>query len=251
MPAPYIQDFGDEDHQEGETGLTVLGFDLGPGIPAPGELWMHQNADPLSPGLADQLTVGTWTDTSLTGVEIPAAPNNSPGTVYLAIKRYGDNAWNVVDFPFTLTSAAGTSVALTGTILTAREPDIVTGGRTIILTLTNDTWQPLVLAAQRQAIINGCTSAQSELTGWNNEVRDNEPDTSVVRTSDTVVTITWSAAAAYDITAPETITVTVPASVLVTSGSPVVASPSFMINLPLVSNYVARSMVSMRAMMAS
>lgn len=131
-----------------------------------------------------------------------------------------------------LEAAGGTSATLTGTTTTADEADIVAGGETTILTLTDDTWVAAgaTFNAQRQAIINGCTSAQSETTGWNNEVRDNEVVTAVVRTSDTVVTITWTAAASYDITANETITATVPATALVTSVSAVVATPTFTVS---------------------
>ena len=41
----------------------------------------------------------------------------------------------------------------------------------------------------RQDIIDGITSAMSEATGWNAEVRDNQGVAGVVRTSDTRVTI--------------------------------------------------------------
>lgn len=125
---------------------------------------------------------------------------------------------------------SGVTASISGTAAAGiTESDVVTGGKTIIITLSGDTWvaSGATFDAQRQNIIDGITSAQSETTGWNNEVRDAESVTSVVRTSDTVVTATLSAAGAYDITAPETITVTVPASALVTSGSPLVASPSF------------------------
>ena len=118
---------------------------------------------------------------------------------------------------------------LTGTTVpNASKLEIVTGGQTTIITLTSDTWETAgaTFNAQRQAIINGCTSAQAEATGWNNEVRDNEVVGSVVRTSDTVVTITWSAAAAYNSLAAETITVTVPGAALV-GASPLVASNTF------------------------
>lgn len=122
------------------------------------------------------------------------------------------------------------SIALTGTVTTANETDIVTGGKTIILTITGDTWvaSGATFDAQRQAIINGITSAGSETNGWNNEVRDNEAVTAVVRTSDTVATITLSASASYNITANETITVTVPSTAL-TGASAIVASPTFTI----------------------
>jgi hypothetical protein len=85
-------------------------------------------------------------------------------------------------------------------------------------------------AAQRQAIIDGLDSAQSEATGWNAEVRDKEVVGAVVRTSDTVVTITLTAAAAYDITADETITVTIPAAALVTSAGALEADETFLIS---------------------
>jgi len=105
---------------------------------------------------------------------------------------------------------------ITGTITQGRvvEQDIVAGGKTIIITLTNATWvaDGATFDAQRQNIIDGLDSAQSELTGWNNEVRDKEVVGAVVRTSDTIVTITLTAAAAYQISTGETITVTVPNS---------------------------------------
>ena len=82
--------------------------------------------------------------------------------------------------------------------------------------------------AQRQAIINGLTSAGAEATGWNNEVRDKIAVTDVVRTDATVVTITLDAEAGYNITANETITGTIPASAL-DSGTALVASPAFTI----------------------
>jgi hypothetical protein len=125
-----------------------------------------------------------------------------------------------------------TTAALSGTIVPLSiESQIVAGGRTLIITLTDDTWVAAggTFNAVRQAIIDGCTSAQSEATGWNAEVRDKQSLGQVVRTSDTVVTITWSAQAAYNITDNEIITVTVPASALVVSAIPVVATPTFKI----------------------
>ena len=122
------------------------------------------------------------------------------------------------------------SAAVTGTATASIiESDVVTGGKTIILTLSGDTWVTAGASfdAQRQNIINGLDSAQSELTGWNNEVRDKEVVTAVVRTSDTVVTITLSASAAYDITAQETITVTIPNTALAAWPSDITAQPTF------------------------
>ena len=127
--------------------------------------------------------------------------------------------------------AAAASCALTSTI--TDEASVVAGGAKTVLEITNDTWAAAGAAfnAQRQAIIDGLDSAQSETTGWNAEVRDKEVVGAVVRTSNTVVTITWTAAPTYDITADETITATVPAAALVTSAIDVVATPTFAITV--------------------
>jgi len=128
---------------------------------------------------------------------------------------------------------AGASAAITGTTVpSATESEIVTGGETIIITLTGDTWVALgaTFNAERQAIINGLDSAQSEGTGWNNVVQATQGVTGVVRTSDTVVTITLDAFGTYDITATETITVTVPATA-VDGGNALIATPTFQVTV--------------------
>lgn len=113
---------------------------------------------------------------------------------------------------------SGVSAAVTGTAADGlTEAEIVAGGETIILTLTGDTWvaDDGTFAAVRQAIIDGMTSNRAEAGGWNAQVRDNEAVTAVVRTSATVVTITLTAAASYDINQSEIITITIPAAALV------------------------------------
>jgi hypothetical protein len=125
----------------------------------------------------------------------------------------------------------GSVAAITGTAIPVlSEANVVAGGKTIIITLSGDTWVAAgaTFEAERQAIIDGLTSAQAEATGWNAEVRDNMAVTDVVRTSATVVTITLPASAGYDVTAPETITVTVPASA-VTANEAYVAAPTFLV----------------------
>lgn len=81
----------------------------------------------------------------------------------------------------------------------------------------------------RQAAINGIDSAQSEAHGWDVE-KANIPVTALVRTSDTVATLTIPSLPNYDITAQEVITWTLPASIL-TSGAQIVATPTFTIDL--------------------
>ena len=120
--SPSITNFGDESHEEGESGLTIDGAGLGPFA---GTVWMYANSDRT--GSSDQLTVADeslWTDMQIPGVSIPASPNNSPGTVYLFVQR-SDLAWSF-PYEFTLVAAGNTKdvtpatetdsvVALTGT----------------------------------------------------------------------------------------------------------------------------------------
>jgi hypothetical protein len=152
------------------------------------------------------------------------------------VELEADSTFQVVaDIPLTTASLTGTTVP------NALPAEIVAGGETTIITLQNDTWVAggATFDAQRAAIIAGITSGQSPPNGWNNEVRDNEVVGAVVRTSNTVVTITWSAAPAYDSPSNEPITVTIPADALETATAPVVASNTFLIG-------VAASAVSKR-----
>ena len=96
------------------------------------------------------------------------------------------------------------------------------------MTLTNTVWvaDGATFDAQRQNIINGFVSASSETNGWNNR-RSDFAVTDVVRTSSTIVTVTFSASTAYNTSAAETITLTIPASAIV--GPALTAAPTFTI----------------------
>jgi hypothetical protein len=129
----------------------------------------------------------------------------------------------------TLANGVTVAAVLTGTAVpTITEADVVAGGKTIVITLTGDTWvaSGATFDGQRQNIINGLDSAQSEANGWDAVVKATQGVSGVVRTSDTVVTITLDAFATYDITATETITCTVPATALI-GAIALVATPTF------------------------
>jgi len=145
---------------------------------------------------------------------------------------------------------AAVSAALSGTATASiTESDVVTGGKTIILTLTGDTWVTAgaTFDAQRQNIIDGIDSAQAEAAGWDATWKVNEGVTAVVRTSNTVVTVTMTAESGYDITAQETITATIPATALTTSVSAVVASPTFTVDFVSTGITVFRRRIEARA----
>ena len=145
---------------------------------------------------------------------------------------------------FGITSQGQITCALTGTVTaTIEESAVVTGGKTIILTLTSDTWLPagtgpIGSTANTQAIIDGITSAQSEGTGWNAVVKVGIETTDLVRTSDTVATITLDPEATYDITAQEVLTATIPAAALNISSLAVVASPTFTVDIDIATSAV-------------
>ncbi len=138
------------------------------------------------------------------------------------------------------TLALNLSCDVTGTIVTSAtdETDIVDGGRTIILTLNtgrlnpqSDTWGATMGADNpiTQALIDGLDSSGIEVNGWNAVVRAGLTFPDVVRTSDSVVTITLPAFAAYDIALDEAVTVTVPALALTGGNGPLTAVPPFVV----------------------
>jgi hypothetical protein len=150
---------------------------------------------------------------------------------YMAVQTA--DAADANDRPRLVVTHSPPSAAVTGTIGGgATEQQVRDGGGTIILTLTGVTWNAAGTAFDnaRQAIIDGLDSAGSATYGWNAEVRDKLGVSSVVRTSDTIATITVAASDVgdYRIDASETITATVPASAYSGSGA-LTATPTFTI----------------------
>ena len=135
-------------------------------------------------------------------------------------------------FPYTKPT-----VVVTGTaVAEMTEIEAVSGGETIILTISHGKWAKsgTVFNAARQAIIDGLDSAQSEAAGWDAVIKEEESVSAVVRTSDTVVTIILDdydgdPNTQYAITADETITVTVPAAAMEGQLQSVVAAPTFLV----------------------
>ena len=130
------------------------------------------------------------------------------------VRTYGKGRFAPVGlYPYVKPTVAMTGTAIAGGVT---EAEIVAGGETIILTLVNGVFNKNTAAfdAARQAMIDGMDSAQAEAAGWDVEVKAKEVVGAIVRTSDTVVTITLTAQAAYAVTADETITVVIPAALM-------------------------------------
>ena len=99
------------------------------------------------------------------------------------------------------------SCAVTGTLQSAGalESEIVSGGKTLILTLTAASWRnqtAAVLATAFQALLTG---DHSEANDWDAEKTTILASGTVVRTSATVMTITLAAAASFSITTTDEI----------------------------------------------
>jgi len=125
------------------------------------------------------------------------------------------------------TVSTGISVTATGTAVpTQTEADIVTGGKTIILTLTGDTF--VTGTTSEDGIAGGSDSdIAASGTNWDSLIKTDLDNTDVVLSvGDTVATITLPAYASYDIASTETITWTIPAASLTTSATPVIATPT-------------------------
>ena len=148
----------------------------------------------------------------------------------------GDGWTNLEGFIFGYSAIVegGVSVTLTGTAISGgvTESQIVTGGKTIIETISNDTWVDTMCDdnAFTTAHIAGFTFDQSEPGGWANQVTLDH--TMCTRDSDYQLTWILPATVGYDITTTETGTDNVPAT-STTNSDIVVASPTFPISVEL------------------
>lgn len=178
-----------------------------------------------NPGAITPATTGAY-------ILICAAGGAGTGAAYTAPANYTTN--------FLTGTTADTNDVMIGSGYRAwaggaEDPAAYTGGTTN----ATDSWAAYTIALRpapattpfndaRQNFIDGFVSAQSEASGWNAK-RSLIPVTAVTRVSDSVARLTLPAIAGYDITATETLTDTVPASI-VSGGSAIVATPTFTIS---------------------
>ena len=177
------------------------------------------NSRTVDPGSITPTTTGAW-------IYVAGAGAGGTGGTYTSSYLNGFTAVTRVDTNDSF-MGAGYIRWTSG----AYNPAAFAGGGT---TTTNDSWNAVTLALRpatrfadaRAAVITGLDSAQAEGTGWDAVVKAGQTVGGVVRTSSSVATITLDAFASYNITAQETITVTLPASSLLL-GATSVGSPTF------------------------
>ena len=127
--------------------------------------------------------------------------------------------------------ASGASVTLTGTVTASiTESDINDGGKTVILTLTNDTF--VTGTTSEDGIAAGSDSDKTGANKWDALIKSDLDNTSVVLSGgNTIATITLPAYATYDTDEQEAITWTIPPASLTTSSTAIEASPTFTIDV--------------------
>lgn len=151
----------------------------------------------------------------------------------------GNGSTDLTDVIFSLGGGSGWPPAAeaAGTIYPGgcQESEVVSGGKTIIITLSSSQWESDIGTdcANTTALIQGFDSNKSEATGWNDLIRDSALTYSnITRDSATQVTVTLPAVGSYDISENETITLTIPSS-SITTDDDIVATPTFQISVTL------------------
>jgi hypothetical protein len=204
---------------------------------------------------AGQNGAGAAADWSASDSSIGSSPISfpitglTPGTDYYAFAQQDDPSANsstvtngVAFSTPAITAASG------GTAANVDQSVIVSTGGKITITLTEDTFiaagtGPIGTTAQSDAFVAAFTSAQGEAGGWNATVRDVLDNTDLVRTSNTIATLTVPATAGYSITATEIITPVVQAAILTLSTSNITAN-SFSVTAASVGGGLVSDVVS-------
>lgn len=155
-----------------------------------------------------------------------------PNVENYIINYSADETGTTKDPKLIITHTTIPTIALTGTITNDSEVDIRVGGSTIILTISAATWAASgsTFNAERQGIINGFDSGGTDPNGWDAVAVSAIGVGDVVRTSNTIVTITMPEIQPYNVQANETVTATVPASAH-SGADAIVASPTFTITV--------------------
>ena len=120
--------------------------------------------------------------------------------------------------PFTIAPISNQSASISGTVITASpiESDIVTGGKTLVITLKNDVWAQDVVS-KYSVLGNNITVGTPAVAVFSLQ------SSNVVRTNDTVLTITLPPAPGYTCATDQTINVKIPGTTLATSSQDITA----------------------------
>eukprot|EP00163_Fabomonas_tropica_P011118 TRINITY_DN2164_c0_g1_i2.p1 TRINITY_DN2164_c0_g1~~TRINITY_DN2164_c0_g1_i2.p1 ORF type:complete len:1432 (+),score=338.63 TRINITY_DN2164_c0_g1_i2:411-4706(+) len=222
--APAISGFvandpDDADTVYGNADTLTITFDTATNKPAVTSKTDIDNILTFSASLGTAYT-GTWNSLGdvLTVTVTNSASHGSPAIAALTVQCTGsikNTPGTSLDCTSTSSAISGDwgkgplSLTLSGTLAGVTETAVQGAAHTIIITITStDTWAPagVLFENERQDIINGLLLDQTGgPNGWENTIRPSLPVTSVVRSSDTVVTVTVPATSEYAIGVDEVI----------------------------------------------
>lgn len=163
--------------------------------------------DSSNHGAGTPIITDTTSASNATGVNMPTAAIGQPGSAWINL--------------------GGSGISITGTAVpTQTEADIVTGGKTIILTLSGDTF--VTGTSSEDGIAGGSDSDKTGANKWDTLIKPALDNTDLVLSGgNTIATITLPAFATYDTDETETITWTIPSASLTTGTSDIIATPTF------------------------
>jgi len=220
---------------EGQTGDVVLFVnddkttEVGTGSFAYGDPVYATPAASLKCTIADTASVGSYFIGTVEGpLQTATVDGSTYKYVWVRLRKEGVGFASVNK----IASAVLSGTAIAGGV---GEAAIVTGGETIIITLTGDTWATydgtaLYLIATADKLIDGLAhvSGTDDLADIKTALKaacNSTDNTAVIRTSATVMTITLPAVAGYSIAADEEISLEIDADLLVSTTTPLASSP--------------------------
>lgn len=141
---------------------------------------------------------------------------------------FGNLDYTAGGFSYTPDTGVAGSATASGTLAGESSIELREGGRTLIATLSNETFVASFTDTDKLNLLNGLVAAVTQTSGWNNLRSTIDHTTAVARTSATVATVTLPPLPGAQLDHDENLTWTIPGSVL-TGGTPIVATPTIYI----------------------
>ena len=175
----------------------------------------------------DNSKKATITLPAAAGFDISASTTITPAIAPAAFQIHTVTDINTIPASFTILNDAVTAI-LGGTAAGgATETEISTGGETITLTIRNDIWA-LTLGQDNAISTAFLAGIKGTLDPW--VITDLMDYTNIVRTNDTVVTVTLPADIDYALGANEAIRIDIPATSFENTSAPVSINPAFTVS---------------------
>lgn len=167
-------------------------------------------------------------------VAVPSTVDSGDGISIQVTQNNGTLLGSSFIYPPSVVVAPTVTGAITGTIIPSTvESEIVTGGKTIIVTLSNGTFATKIAsdATKRANLFNSLKADGSETSEWKKVISAliSAGTLAISRDSDTQLTITLPAVADYNISSNQTISLEITEIGIISGGILLTAAPTFTI----------------------